>query len=134
MARRQAQREDDGINVTPMLDIVFIMLIFFIVGASFARETGVTVDRPIATEAVALQQATIVIGVRPNDEIWMAGQRVEPAELRHLTERARAENPEGSVVIVADKGARIGTVARVMDQLQLAGVEGVAIAATPPER
>ena len=132
MARRQAHREDDGINITPMLDIVFIMLIFFIVTASFARETGVAIDRPTAAEATALRHAAIVIGIRPNDEIWMAGQRVEPGELRHMTERARAENPEGNVVIVADKGARVGTVTQVMDQLRLAGVEDVAIAATPP--
>jgi len=133
VARRQAQRDDDGINITPMLDIVFIMLIFFIVSASFTRETGVSVDRPTAAEAVPLQQAAILIGVRPDNEIWMAGQRVELAQLRHMTERARSENPEGSVVIVADRGARIGTVSRVMDQLRLAGVEGVAIAAKPTE-
>jgi len=133
VVRRQAHGEDDGINITPMLDIVFIMLIFFIVSASFARETGVTVDRPAAAEAVVLPQAAIVIGVRPNNEVWMAGQQVELGELRHMTERARAENPEGSVVIVADKGARIGTVTRVMDQLRAAGVEGVSIAAMPPE-
>jgi len=133
VARRQTHREDDGINITPMLDIVFIMLIFFIVSASFARATGVSVERPTAAAAVALPQAAIVIGIRPDDEIWMAGQRVDLGELRQMTERARAENPEDSVVIVADKGARIGTVSRVMDQLRLAGIEGVAIAATPPE-
>ena len=132
MARRQSYREDDGINITPMLDIVFIMLIFFIVTASFARETGVTIDRPTAAEAIALQHAAIVIGIRSNDEVWLAGQRVDPGELRHMTERRRSEHPEGSVVIVADKGVRIGTVTRVMDQLRLAGVEGVAIAATVP--
>jgi biopolymer transport protein ExbD len=133
VARRHTYREDEGINITPMLDVVFIMLIFFIVSASFTRETGVSIDRPAASEAVALQNAAILIGIRPNDDIWMAGQRVELAEVRHMTERARAENPEGSVVIVADKGSQIGTVTRVLDQLRLAGVEGVAIAAAPPE-
>jgi biopolymer transport protein ExbD len=133
VARRHAYREDEGINITPMLDVVFIMLIFFIVSASFTRETGVSIDRPAAEEAVALQNAAILIGIRPNDDIWMAGQRVELVEVRHMTERARAENPEGSVVIVADKGSQIGTVTRVLDQLRLAGVEGVAVAAAPPE-
>jgi biopolymer transport protein ExbD len=133
VARRHTYREDEGINITPMLDVVFIMLIFFIVSASFTRETGVSIDRPAASEAVALQNAAILIGIRPNDDIWMAGQRVELAEVRHMTERARAENPEGSVVIVADKGSQIGTVTRVLDQLRLAGVEGVAISAAPPE-
>ena len=134
MASRHAYREDEGINITPMLDVVFIMLIFFIVSASFTRETGASIDRPAASEAAALQNAAILIGIRPNDDIWMAGQRVELVEVRHMTERARAENPEGSVVIVADKGSQIGTVTRVLDQLRLAGVEGVAIAAAPPER
>jgi len=133
VARRQAYREDDGINVTPMLDLVFIMLIFFIVTASFTRDTGVAIDRPAATEAAALQGAAILIGIRPNDEIWISGQLIELGEVRPMAERARAEHPEGSVVIVADKGARIGTVTRVMDQLRLAGVEGVAIAAALPE-
>ena len=131
--RRRTDRRQAEVNVTPMLDVVFIMLIFFIVTASFTRETGVRIDRPTASEAVALQNAAILIGIRPNDDIWMAGQRVELVEVRHMTERARAENPEGSVVIVADKGSQIGTVTRVLDQLRLAGVEGVAIAAAPPE-
>ena len=121
------------IDITPMLDVVFILLIFFIVAASFTRETGVTIERPTAVEAAALQNAAVLIGIRSNDDIWMAGQRVELAEVRHMAERARAENPEGSVVIVADKGSQIGTVTGVLDQLSLAGVEGVDIAAALPE-
>jgi biopolymer transport protein ExbD len=131
--RRHTYSEDHGINVTPMLDVVFILLIFFIVAASFTRETGVTIERPTAVEAAALQNAAVLIGIRSNDDIWMAGQRVELAEVRHMAERARAENPEGSVVIVADKGSQIGTVTGVLDQLSLAGVEGVDIAAALPE-
>ena len=129
MARRHAQDEETDINITPMLDVVFIMLIFFIVTASFTQETGALIDKPVANEAVALTNGTILIGIRTNDDIWMAKHRIELREVRQMVERARAENPEGSVVIVADKGTRIGTVTRVMDQVRLAGVEGVAIAA-----
>jgi biopolymer transport protein ExbD len=133
MARWHPGSEDDGINITPMLDIVFIMLIFFIVTASFTRDTGAVIERPSAAEAAALQNAAVLVAIRSNDEIWMAGQRIELNALRRLAERARAENPEGSVVIVADKGSRIGAVTRVMEQLALAGVEDVAIAANLPE-
>jgi len=132
MARRHAHTEEADINITPMLDIVFIMLIFFIVTTSFTKETGATIIRPEAAQAVALQNGTILIGIRPNDDIWMAKRQIELREVRQMVERARAENPEGSVVIVADKGSRIGTVARVMDQVKMAGVQGVAISAEQP--
>ena len=133
MARRHARDEDADINITPMLDIVFIMLIFFIVTTSFTKETGATIIRPEAAQAVALQNGTILIGVRPNGDIWMAKRQVELREVRQMVERARAENPEGSVVIVADKGSRIGTVTQVMDQVKMAGVQGISISAEKPE-
>ena len=132
MARRHAHSEEAEINITPMLDIVFIMLIFFIVTTSFTRETGASIIKPEAEQAEALQNGTILIGIRPNDDIWMASRQIELREIRQMVERAKAENPEGSVVIVADKGSRIGTVTRVMDQVKLAGVEGVAISAEKP--
>jgi biopolymer transport protein ExbD len=124
--------EDPEINITPMLDIVFIMLIFFIVTTSFTKETGADIVKPLAEQALALQNGTILIGIRPTGEIWMSKRQIELREVRQMVERARAENPEGSVVIVADRGARIGTVTQVMDQVRLAGVEGVAISADRP--
>jgi biopolymer transport protein ExbD len=133
MARRHAHTEEAEINITPMLDIVFIMLIFFIVTTSFTKETGATIIKPEAAQAVAIQNGTILIAVRPNDDIWMAKRQVEMREVRQMVERARAENPEGSVVIVADKGSRIGAVAQVMDQVKMAGVRGIAISARKPD-
>jgi biopolymer transport protein ExbD len=132
LARRHAHFEDAEINITPMLDIVFIMLIFFIVTTSFTKETGATIIKPQAQQAVALRNGTILIGIKPNDEIWMAKRSIELREVRQMVERARAENPEGSVVIIADRGSRIGTVTEVMDQVRLAGVEGIAISAETP--
>ncbi len=132
MARRHAHAEDAEINITPMLDIVFIMLIFFIVTTSFTKETGATIVKPQAAQAQALRNGTILIGVKPNDDIWMSKRLIEMREVRQMVERAKAENPEGSVVIVADKGSRIGTVTQVMDQVRLAGVEGIAISADTP--
>jgi biopolymer transport protein ExbD len=132
MARRHAHTEEADINITPMLDIVFIMLIFFIVTTSFTKETGVTIIKPMAEQAVELRSGTILIAVRSNDAIWMAGRQIELREVRQIVERAKAENPEGSVVVVADRGSRIGTLARVVDQVRLAGVQGVAISAEKP--
>jgi biopolymer transport protein ExbD len=132
MARRHARTEEAEINITPMLDIVFIMLIFFIVTTSFTKETGATITKPEALQAVNLRNGTILIGIRPNDDIWMAKRHIELREVRQQVERAKAENPEGSVVIIADKGSRIGTVTQVMDQVKLAGVEGIAISAEVP--
>ena len=132
MARRHAHTEEAEINITPMLDIVFIMLIFFIVTTSFTKETGAILIKPEAEQAVALRNGTILIGIRPNDEIWMAKRQIELREVRQMVERARAENPEGSVVIVADKSSRIGTVTQVMDQVRLAGIEGISISAERP--
>ncbi|MEJ2385227.1 MAG: biopolymer transporter ExbD [Xanthomonadales bacterium] len=133
MARRHAHTEEAEINITPMLDIVFIMLIFFIVTTSFTKETGANIVKPLAEQAVALQNGTILIGVRPNDDIWMAKRQIELREVRQMVERAKSENPEGSVVIIADRGAKIGTVTEVMDQVRLAGVEGVSISAQHPD-
>ena len=129
MARRHSRSEEPEINITPMLDVVFIMLIFFIVTTSFTRAPGAAIVRPPASQAAPLQGGNILIGVQPNDAIWMAGRQIELREVRQRVERARAENPESSVVIVADQGARIGTVTHVMDQARLAGVQGIAISA-----
>jgi biopolymer transport protein ExbD len=132
MARRHAKTEDVEINITPMLDIVFIMLIFFIVTTSFTKETGATINKPVADQAVALRNGTILIGIRSNDDIWMNKRLIELREVRSLVERAKAENPEGSVVIVADKESRIGVVTQVMDQVKMAGVQGISISAEVP--
>ena len=133
MARRHAHTEDAEINITPMLDIVFIMLIFFIVTTSFTRETGAVINKPEAEQAISLRNGTILIGIKPNDDIWMSKRLIELREVRSMVETAKAENPKGSVVIVADKDSRIGTVTRVMDQVKMAGVQGIAISAENPD-
>jgi biopolymer transport protein ExbD len=134
MARRHAHTDDAEINITPMLDIVFIMLIFFIVTTSFTKETGATITKPIADQAIALRNGTILIGIKSNDDIWMSKRLIELREVRSMVEQAKAENPKGSVVIVADQDSRIGTVTQVMDQVKLAGVQGIAISADNPSQ
>lgn len=129
MARRHATRDEPEINITPMLDIVFIMLIFFIVTTTFIKETGVTVEKPDAVTAESRPQGNILVGVDSDDQIWMNGNQIELSDVRTLVQRSRAENPEGSVILIADQEARQGTLVDVMDQVQAAGVRRMAISA-----
>jgi biopolymer transport protein ExbD len=130
MARRISRSKDEAaVDLTPMLDVVFIMLIFFIVTASFVKEAGVDVNRPNAETAEQQSRGNILIAIRPNGEIWVDRRPVDVRALRANVERLRAENPEGTVVILADKESQTGLLVEVMDQVRLAGVANVAIAA-----
>ena len=91
--------EENEINLTPMLDVVFIMLIFFIVTASFIKEAGIDVDRPDAPTAESQDDAAILIAISANDEIWIDRRETEPNAVRGMIERLHAENPKGSIVI-----------------------------------
>jgi biopolymer transport protein ExbD len=123
------EEEESEINITPMLDVVFIMLIFFIVTASFVKEAGIDVNRPDAETAVRQERANILIAISENNEIWIDQRMVDPRALRANIERLRAENPEGSVVIQADKKSVTETLVTVMDAARQAGVYNVSIAA-----
>lgn len=127
--RKSREEEDTGINLTPMLDIVFIMLIFFVVTASFVKESGIEINRPTAETSLRVEHGNLLIAITPQGEIWLAGEPVAPAMLAHRVERLHAENPEGSVIIQGDSGAPIGLLVKVMDQVRLAGVTRIAIAA-----
>jgi biopolymer transport protein ExbD len=133
MSRRRRQRTDEesDINITPMLDIVFIMLIFFIVTTSFVKETGIDPRRPVAETAAAKPRGNILIGVDVNGFIWMNKQRIELGQIRQLVEDAVNENPESSAIIIADEGSASGVVIDVMDQVRLGGVIDIAVAAEP---
>lgn len=134
MATRDHLKSEGGpaaLNITPMIDMVFILLIFFAVNASFVKESGVEIERPNARTAEIQQKANIMIAVTRNDEIWIDRQRVDPRSVRGHVERLHAENPEGAVVILADEDSKTGLVIEVLDQTRLAGVENVAVAATP---
>ncbi|WP_138380834.1 ExbD/TolR family protein [Luteithermobacter gelatinilyticus] len=114
--------DEAAIDMTPMLDIVFIMLIFFIVTASFIKEAGIDVDRPLSATALKQDKANIMIAVSDTNEVWMQKRRVDVRAIRANVERLRAENPEGSVVIQADKDAKSGIVMDVVDAVRQAGV------------
>lgn len=125
------QEEDENeINLTPMLDVVFIMLIFFIVTASFIKEAGIDVNRPDAPTAERVEDANILVAISANDEIWIDRRLVDPRAVRANIERLHAENPKGSVVIQADKQSTNEALVTVMDAARQAGVYNVSIAAT----
>ena len=130
MARRHSeQQEDTEINITPMLDIVFIMLIFFIVTTSFVKETGIDPTRPKAETATSKARGNILIGVTELGDIWFNKQQIELTLVRQRVEEATAENPESSAVIIADEGAPTGVVIDIMDQVRLGGVIDISVAA-----
>ncbi len=115
--------------MTPMLDIVFIMLIFFIVTTSFVRESGIDVSRPTAESAQTQPQGNILIGISASGEIWIDRRAVDLHAVRANIQRLHALNPESAVVIQADSDASTGALVAVMDQVRLAGIENVSIAA-----
>jgi biopolymer transport protein ExbD len=127
--KRVRQEEDADIDITPMLDIVFIMLIFFIVTATFVKESGIDVTRPDAETAVKQNRVAILIAIRDNNEIWINRRKVDLASVRANVEKLHAENPQGGAVIQADRQAETGVLVEVMDQVRLAGVGAISIAA-----
>ncbi|APD88877.1 biopolymer transporter ExbD [Alteromonas mediterranea] len=121
--------EEAAIDMTPMLDVVFIMLIFFIVTASFVKEAGIDVNRPEAATAVKKDRANILIAISDKGEIWINKRRIDVRAVQANIERLHAENPQGTVVIQADKKATTETLIKVMDASRAAGVYDVSIAA-----
>ncbi|MEY8264011.1 MAG: biopolymer transporter ExbD, partial [Bermanella sp.] len=103
------EAEEGEIDVTPMLDVVFIMLIFFIVTASFVKESGIEINRPDAATSVAKPKAGILVAINENGEVWINKRMVEVGQVRANIERLHAENPQGTVVVQADEEARTKT-------------------------
>jgi biopolymer transport protein ExbD len=122
--------DETGIDLAPMLDFVLNLLIFFIITTSFVREAGVTVSRPHASTALfGGDKANILIAIRPNGEIWMDRRQVDLREVRPLVERLHIERPDDTVIVIADKAAKTGLLAQVMDEVKLGGIQSVAIGA-----
>ncbi|MCP4550194.1 MAG: biopolymer transporter ExbD [bacterium] len=130
----QQEGEELEINITPMLDVVFIMLIFFIVTASFVKESGIDVNKPDGQTAMTKEMANILIAIDADGAIWIDRRQIDPRAVRANIERLHAENPQGTVVIQADENARTGVLVGVMDSARLAGVYNVAIAANESDQ
>jgi biopolymer transport protein ExbD len=131
-ARRHApENEDHGIDLAPMLDFCINLLIFFIITTSFIKEAGIEVIKPMAVTAERHDSGNLHIAIRENGDIWMERNRVELRDVRTLMERLHIERPDDTVVIIADVKSHAGVVAQVMDEVRLAGIKGVSVAADP---
>jgi len=119
-----------GVNMAPLIDMVFLLLIFFMVTTSFVKETGIDVQRPTASTAALKEKGNILVGVSSDGRVFLERKQVDVRSVRAHIERCLAENPEGAVVIVADKTSQTGVVIQVMDQCRLAGARNVSIAAS----
>jgi len=127
--KRQMDTDESEVNLTPMLDVVFIMLIFFIVTASFVKESGIDVNRPNAATAERKEKGNILVAISEDNQIWIDRRQVDPRALRANIERMHAENPNGAVVIQADEESKNKLLVLVMDAARSAGVKNVSIAA-----
>ena len=133
MKQRAAQAESDetGIDLAPMLDFVLNLLIFFIITTSFIKEAGITVNRAEAMTAEHKDNGNILIAIRPNGEICMDTRPVDIRDVRPTIERLHTERPDDTVVIIADRDSETGVLTQVMDQVKLGGIAEVSIAAAP---
>ena len=125
---RSSNEHNSEIDMTPMLDIVFIMLIFFIVTTSFVKESGIEINRPTAKTAERKEQGHIIVGIKPNGDVWIDKRLIDIRAVRANVARLHAENPLGSVIIAADKKAEVKVLVEVMDQIRLAGITNASIA------
>ena len=118
------------INVIPLIDVMFFLVLFFVATASFVRETGVDVNRPTAQTAVQQQKANIMVTVTKNGEVWIERRKVDIRSVRANVERLLVENADSTVIIVADADTPTGLLVQALDQARLAGAPNVAIAAS----
>ena len=124
---------DAAINLTPLIDMVFILLIFFAVNSTFVKITGVEVDQPVA-KSTSLQPASVLlIAVTETGDVWIDKKQVDVRRIRGVVERLLLESPDASVVVLSDEASRTGLVVDVIDQARLAGAERVALAAAAPD-
>ncbi|WP_416138599.1 ExbD/TolR family protein [Halomonas sp. HK25] len=121
--------DDTGeVNLTPMLDVVFIMLIFFIVTTSFIKESGIEIQRPESSAAMPQPDAQLMVAITSEGAVWVDGRPVDAHRVGD--EVAALVSGDGGVVIQADRQATTGLLIEVMDRLREAGVEQIAVAAT----
>ncbi|MDJ0765069.1 MAG: biopolymer transporter ExbD [Myxococcota bacterium] len=132
MRRRFVTEEEDEINLTPMLDVVFIMLIFFIVTASFVKESGIDVDKPGPKQDDEIiddssKKITILVSINASDQIWIENRVVDPRTVRANIQRILAKHPDSSVLVQADRNSQNQTLVKVLDAANLAGVANVTV-------
>lgn len=130
---RRGKRNAAELNMAPLIDMVFILLIFFLVTTSFVKESGIEVNRPTAATAITRLKASILVAVDRQNRVFMDHHEIDVRAVRANVERALAENPEGAVIVVADNDSNTGITVMVMDGCRLAGAKNVSLAARPPD-
>lgn len=133
-AARRARKSSVELNIAPLIDMIFILLIFFLVNTSFVKESGIEVNRPSAATAQVQKKTAIMIGIDKENRVFMENREIDVRAVRANIERALAQNPEGGVVVVSDKLSDAGVVISVMDGCRLAGAKNISLAATVPEQ
>ncbi|MCD6269397.1 MAG: biopolymer transporter ExbD [Deltaproteobacteria bacterium] len=131
-ARLRRERKPAQIDMAPMLDMVFILLIFFLVTTTFVRESGVEVERPSALTSAEVGQSGLRLGIDAGGRIFVDGHQIDLRTIRAVSERFLAQNPDGSIVIVADRQVATGLTIKVLDQCRLAGAPRIAVATESP--
>lgn len=119
---------EPGIDMSPMMDCIFILLIFFIVTTTFVEETGVEVDKPQAASAVNLEKTSILIALTAGGQVVYGGQDISLGGVQSLVRRTLAKDPAVPVIIQADAAAPSGQLVRVIDEAKLGGAQKVSIA------
>lgn len=132
LRRRPSQDHsgESGIDLAPMLDFVLNLLIFFIITAVFAKEIGLTVSRPSATNAEKKEAGNIVVSIDATGDVWIDKRVVDVRAVRANIERLHAQRPDDAVVVISDKGAHTGILVQVIDQVRQGGIQSVSIAAS----
>ena len=131
---RRGNRATPGLDMAPLIDMVFILLIFFLVNTSYVKETGIEVSRPTASTATVENKASVLIAIDPDNRIFMEQREIDLRAVRANVERALAENPEAAVIVVADKASSTGTAIQVMDACRMAGATTVTLAPSLPKQ
>ena len=127
--RRRQRRKSAELNMSPLIDMIFILLIFFVVTTSFVKESGVDVQRPVAQTAETKESTNIVMAITAENMIVVESKPIDVRSVQSYMERFLMQNPNGSVILAADRNSRSGIVIQVLDACRLAGVKNLSVAA-----
>lgn len=126
--KRRSAMEEATVDMAPLIDMTFLLLIFFLVNTNFVKETGIEVKRPEAATGEAKKGDLVLIGISTAGTIHMNGKRVDLSAVRPLVSQVRIKSPKAPVVVVADEGSRASVIVSVMDECRLAGAEEISLA------
>ena len=128
MRNQKTEGDEKVADLTPMLDVVFILLIFFIVTSTFIKETGIEINRPDTQTAEMKKTVSLLVAVGADNSIWIDKKKVDIRNVRPMMEKLHAENPKGGLVIQADSASKVENVLAIMESARAIGIIQIAIA------